>query len=85
MLFTYCILFIFIMYGTTKMLSLNRVNIEALLGLFCQLKTLIYNKYMNVVIRPEFSKFPKKIKVRSLSLSRCKLSVSVDFVSLEER
>ncbi len=36
---------------------------------------------INVVIKPEFSKFPKKIKVWSLSSSRCKLSVSVDFVS----
>ena len=36
------------------------------------------------MIKPEFSKFPKKIKVWSLSSSRCKLSVSVDFVSLEE-
>ena len=33
------------------------------------------------MIKPEFSKFPKKIKVWSLSSSRCKLSVSVDFVS----
>ncbi len=29
---------------------------------------------MYVVIKPEFSKFPKKIKVRSLSSSRCKFS-----------
>ena len=36
---------------------------------------------INVVIKPEFSKFPKKIKVWSLSSSRCKFSVSVDFVS----
>ncbi len=34
-----------------------------------------------VVIKPEFSKFPKKIKVWSLSLSRCKFFLSVDFVS----
>jgi hypothetical protein len=33
------------------------------------------------VIKPEFSKFPKKIKVWSLSSSRCKFSISVDFVS----
>ena len=33
------------------------------------------------MIKPEFSKFPKKIKVWSLSSSRCKFSVSVDFVS----
>ncbi len=37
--------------------------------------------YIHVVIKPEFSKFPKKIKVWSLSSSRCKFSVSVDFVS----
>ncbi len=36
---------------------------------------------IDVVIKPEFSKFPKKIKVWSLSSSRCKFSVSVDFVS----
>ena len=36
---------------------------------------------INVVIKPEFSEFPKKIKAWSLSLSRCKFSVSVDFVS----
>jgi hypothetical protein len=35
---------------------------------------------IHVVIKPEFSKFPKKIKVWSLSSSRCKFSVSVDFV-----
>ncbi len=35
---------------------------------------------IHVVIKPEFSKFPKKIKVWSLSSSRCN-SVSVDFVS----
>jgi hypothetical protein len=40
---------------------------------------------INVVIKPEFSKFPKKIKVWSLSSSWCKLSASVDFVSLEEK
>ncbi len=39
---------------------------------------------MYVVIKPEFSKFPKKIKVWSLSSSRCKFSVSVDFVSWEK-
>ena len=37
--------------------------------------------FIYVVIKPEFSKSPKKIKVRSLSSSRCKFSVSVDFVS----
>ena len=37
--------------------------------------------YIYVVIKPEFSKFPKKIMVWSLSSSRCKFSVSVDFVS----
>ncbi len=36
---------------------------------------------INVVIKPEFSKFPKKIKEWSLSSSRRKFSVSVDFVS----
>ena len=36
---------------------------------------------IHVVIKPEFSKFPKKIKVWSLSSYRCKFSVSVDFVS----
>ncbi len=39
------------------------------------------NMQIYVVIKPEFSKFPKKIEVWSLSSSRCKLSVSVDFVS----
>jgi hypothetical protein len=34
-----------------------------------------------VVIKPEFSKFPKKIKIWSLSSYRCRFSVSVDFVS----
>ncbi len=33
------------------------------------------------MIKPEFSKSPKKIKVWSLSSSRCKFSVSVDFIS----
>ncbi len=37
--------------------------------------------HIYVVIKPEFSKFPKKIKEWSLSSSRCKFSVSVDFVS----
>jgi hypothetical protein len=40
---------------------------------------------IDVVIKPEFSKFPKKIKVWSLSSSRCKFSLSVDFVSQKKR
>ena len=44
-------------------------------------KISVFGCFIYVVIKPEFSKFPKKIKVRSLSSSRCKFSISVDFVS----
>ncbi len=42
-------------------------------------------RWIYVVIKPEFSKFPKKIKVWSLSSSRCKFSLSGDFVSQKKR
>ena len=52
---------------------------------FCKVLDIYKEAYQGkgiyVVIKPEFSKFPKKIEVWSLSSSRCKFSVSVDFVS----
>ncbi len=60
-------------------------KMKAEIKMICNCQLNVHTKEIYVVIKPEFSKFPKKIKVWSLSSSRCKFFRKCRLRILEEK